>query len=205
MLQPSSPHASAPLPAAAPDSGTCTAFLGTRRIASGRAADLAAQLALVAPSYTLQDQMLVFDDDNGQQVDLPPPGMPIPAQPVQPAAEPPARPRGRPRLGVVAREVTLLPDQWDWLSRQPGGASATLRRLVLDARRAEGGRSRVRTAQEAAYRFMTAIAGNLPGFEEALRALFAQDQPRFDLLTRAWPEDVHRYAHKLAADAWEPA
>jgi len=182
--------------------GTCTAFLGSRCIASGRMAEVAARLASLAPSHALQDpgQILVFDDDSGQQIDLPAPGM---AEPAPAAAEAPARPRGRPRLGVVAREVTLLPDQWDWLSRQPGGASVTLRRLVLEARRVEGGRGQVRVAQEAAYRFMTAIAGNLPGFEEALRALFAQDQARFELLTRAWPEDVHRYAHTLAAGAWE--
>ena len=93
----------------------------------------------------------------------------------------------------MAREVTLLPRHWDWLNGQPGGASVTLRKLVDRARRENEGRDRVRQAQEATYRFMSAMAGNLPGFEEAARALFAMDSGRFTELIRGWPEDVRRY------------
>src|SRR4029079_4156101 len=68
------------------------------------------------------------------------------------AAEP--RGRGRPRLGVVAREGTLLPRHWEWLGTQPGGASVVLRKLVEEARRANGDADRTRAARDAAYRFM---------------------------------------------------
>jgi hypothetical protein len=108
------------------------------------------------------------------------------------------RGRGRPKLGVVAREVTLLPRHWDWLNTQPGGASVALRKLVEEARRTSGDRDRTRAAQEAAYHFMSAIAGDLPGFEEATRALFAYDRRRFGDLVAQWPEDVRDHAIRLA-------
>ena len=95
------------------------------------------------------------------------------------------RGRGRPKLGVVAREVTLLPRHWDWLNSQSGGASVALRKLVEAARLAGDDKDRTRHAQEAAYRFMTALAGNLPGYEEATRALYAADPARFDAINRA--------------------
>ena len=101
--------------------------------------------------------------------------------------------------GVVAREVTLLPRHWDWLAAQPGGASHALRRLVDDARRRDGGQSEQRMAQETAYRFMSAMAGNLPGFEDATRALFANDAARFMQYTETWPIDIRAHAQKLAA------
>jgi uncharacterized protein len=105
---------------------------------------------------------------------------------------------GRPRLGVVAREVTLLPRHWEWLSEQPGGASVTLRKLVEEARRSTAGATRIRQAQEACYRFMNTMAGNEPGFEEALRALYAPDSARFAALTEGWPADVRDHARGLA-------
>jgi len=100
---------------------------------------------------------------------------------------------------VVAREVTLLPRHWEWLNEQPGGASVTLRRLVEDARRSTAGETLVRRAREACYRFMNAMAGNEPGFEEALRALYAGDAGRFETLTEVWPVDVRDHARRLAA------
>jgi hypothetical protein len=103
----------------------------------------------------------------------------------------------------VAREVTLLPRHWEWLAAQPGGASVALRKLVEEARRAGAGRDRVRESREAAYRFISATAGDLPGFEEAARALFAGDVQRFTERTDAWPSDLAEYALALAADAWE--
>ena len=114
------------------------------------------------------------------------------------AAEDGARGRGRPKLGVVAREITLLPRHWDWLAAQPGGASATLRRLVENAKRDGGAEGRRRAAREAAYRFLSAVAGNLPGYEEALRALFAGDAARFETQMADWPKDVRAYALRLA-------
>ncbi|MDB5750693.1 MAG: hypothetical protein JWP65_1114, partial [Ramlibacter sp.] len=106
------------------------------------------------------------------------------------------------QLGVVAREVTLLPRHWDWLAAQPGGASVTLRRLVDEARRGAGGADAMRAARERAYRFLNAVAGNLPGFEEALRALFAGDAARFAEFAAAWPQDVREHAQAMAAGAF---
>ena len=112
---------------------------------------------------------------------------------------------GRPKLGVIPREVTLLPRHWDWLNSQPGGASVALRKLVEEARRANAGKDRIREAQEAAYRFLSAMAGNEPGFEEATRALFAGKRDRFEELTEAWPMDVRDHARKLAARSFGDA
>ncbi len=91
---------------------------------------------------------------------------------------------GRPKLGVVGREVTLLPRHWDWLSAQPGGASVTLRKLVEAARKQGQGEQKIRQTQDVAYRFMYAIAGDLPGFEEAARALYAWDLGRLEEIDR---------------------
>ncbi|KVE36609.1 DUF2239 family protein [Burkholderia sp. TSV86] len=116
----------------------------------------------------------------------------------RPAAEP--RGRGRPKLGVIAREVTLLPRHWEWLSTQPGGASVALRKLVDEARRTHARQDRNRQAQERAYHFMSAIAGDLPGFEEAARALFASDPDRLHASIAAWPDDVRSHTIALAYD-----
>jgi uncharacterized protein len=170
-----------------------TAFQDLHGVSAGSAEELAAFLR-TRP----QGEILVFDDATGAQVDL---DVRTPARTelvrTELAAVEP-RGRGRPRLGVVAKEVTLLPRHWDWLNLQPGGASVALRRLVDEARRTSGDRDRIRAAQEAAYRFMSAIAGNLPGFEEATRALFAYDRRRFAELIAAWPDDVRDYAVRLA-------
>jgi len=104
---------------------------------------------------------------------------------------------GRPRLGVVAREVTLLPRHWDWLGAQPGGASVTLRKLVEAARKSGQGDESVRRRQDAAYRFLHALAGDLPGFEEAVRALYAWDLPRLRDLTAHWPPDLRAQLDEL--------
>ena len=157
--------------------------------------------------------MLIFNDRTGHQVDLnlsgtdeevvarhaPPPQLsPIPQSRTTPPEAP--RGRGRPKLGVVPREVTLLPRHWDWLAAQPGGASVALRKLVEQARRDNEVRDRKRERQEAAYLFMCSLAGNLPGFEEATRALYADDRKRYAEQVASWPEDVRNYASRLA---WE--
>jgi hypothetical protein len=186
-----------------------TAFDGYRLIASGPLVDV----ALAVRSATQRDAdgpLLVFADATGSVVDLDLRGSPAElkiryasadapqSSPPQPTPAGETRGRGRPKLGVVAREVTLLPRHWDWLASQPGGASAALRRLVDEARRADGGETARRTARDAAYRFMSAIAGNLPGFEEASRALFAGDATRFHKHIAAWPADIGTHAAKLA-------
>lgn len=114
------------------------------------------------------------------------------------AADPAPRGRGRPKLGVVAREVTLLPRHWAWLADQPGGASVVLRRLVEQASRAGADKDRQRRHAERAYQFLQTIAGDLPGFEDALRALFAHDRARLEALLAGWPADVRAHALLLA-------
>jgi hypothetical protein len=164
----------------------CTAFCGVRRIASGELREVAAFAG---------QGVLIFDDETGELVDVDPRGI------GNPEPEAPRKP-GRPRLGVVAHEVTLLPRHWEWLYSQPGGASVALRKLVEEARRVNADKDRVRAAQEAAYRFMSAMAGNEPGYEEALRALFAGKRGAFEDCIRAWPTDVRDHAKRLAAGAF---
>ena len=184
-----------------------TVFRGTRRFASGPLAEVAVALKEAPQDVLFQ----VFDDATGRPIDIDTRGtieevitrsLPI-AGDDEGAPEP--RGRGRPKLGVVAREITLLPRHWDWLSSQPGGASVALRKLVEEGRRASGDRDRIRSAQEAAYHFMSAIAGNLPGFEEASRALFAYDRRRFGDLIAAWPKDIRDHVIKLAFADLDPA
>ena len=131
----------------------------------------------------------------------------LPAAGASAAAEdavvPGPRGPGRPKLGVVAREVTLLPRHWEWLSQQSGGASVALRRLVDEARRANKDKDRIRQAREAAYRFIAVMGGNKPHYEEAARALFASDAERFQAWTAAWPADVRDHARRLAEAAFE--
>ncbi len=114
----------------------------------------------------------------------------------------PRRGPGRPRLGVVGREVTLLPRHWAWLEAQRGNASATLRQLVDQARREGEEADSVRRAQDAAHRFCNAMAGDRPGFEEAMRALFARDGGRFNAETYPWPCDIRDHARWLAEDVF---
>lgn len=145
--------------------------------------------------------VLTFDDATGAVVDLDLRGSDAEVVARLGANEngaPAPRGRGRPRLGVVAREVTLLPRHWDWLAAQAGGASVVLRRLVEEARRADGGATEAKQARAAAYRFLSASAGDLPGFEEAARALFAGDREAFAARIASWPADVQTYAMRLA-------
>jgi uncharacterized protein len=186
---------------------TCTAFAGSKRVASGppQQVALAVKAALDANSAQL---LLVFDDLSGGAVDFDLRGTPqeILARLASVAPDPPAAPArgpGRPKLGVVAREVTLLPRHWDWLGAQPGGASVALRKLVDAARATHAGADRRRLAQQSADRFMSALAGNEPGYEEAARALYAGDRARFAQSMVAWPADVRDHALRLAAAAFE--
>jgi uncharacterized protein len=168
----------------APDQPTYTAFAGHRRLASG-APDGVAKAAAEAIARG-ESHVLIFDDRTGEQVELgPPSGDP---RIVARSAPAPKTGRGRPKLGVVAREVTLLPRHWEWLSSQPGGASAALRRLVEAASRL--GEDPSRRTRDRAYSVMSALAGNLPGYEDATRALFRDDESALRRAIDGWPEDV---------------
>jgi hypothetical protein len=166
---------------------TYTAFAQDMWVASGSREEIVGALRAM-PDMARASDLLVFDDEDGRQIDFDLRANPEPEVP---------RPRGRPSLGVVAREVTLLPRHWNWLGEQPGGASAALRRLVDAARKAEGdGHAR----RNAAYRFLTVMAGDRPGYEEAIRALYADDRARFEALAMPWPRAIRDHAAGLAWD-----
>lgn len=190
-----------------------TAFAGKRKVAAG---------SLHAVAQTLKElvtrepdaQILIFNDDNGQQVDLNLHGslaevlqrLPRPREPVTEVVAPTApRTAGRPKLGVVAREITLLPRHWEWLATQPGGASVALRKLVEHAQRDNKAVDEQRQARETAYRFMSALAGDEAGFEEASRALFAGQREAFLARVASWPADVREHVLRLAQAAWGAA
>lgn len=200
---------------------SCTAFCGARKMFSGPLGEVALQVKRALEGGAV-GAIQVFDDRSGRVVDLDLRGsdaeiverlsQPAPvyrgryrAAPASPGALPAGegqaeepRGRGRPRLGVVAREVTLLPRQWEWLATQPGGASATLRRLIDSERKKPDIRQQRRRAQEAAYHFMLAMAGDLPGYEDATRALFAGDPVALERHIADWPEDVRMHVLSLA-------
>lgn len=161
---------------------TYTAFEDHDVIARGDMAGMIAAQRAAAPRGV---NLLIYDDATGQVRDVDLRDVPPPA-------------RGRPKLGVKAREVTLLPRHWAWLGDQKGGTSAALRRLVDQAiKNADGARSDAQR-QKTAYAFLSSIAGDLPGFEDTTRALFASDWDSFAARMADWPADVRAYALQLA-------
>lgn len=185
-----------------------TAFIGQRGLGNGDLATLA-QAIKQAQEAGDKNTVLIFDEDSKPvEMDLRGSlGAVLKrlsnAADTAAASTPAEKPgRGRPKLGVTAREVTLLPRHWEWLNQQPGGASVALRKLVEDARRAQQPRDQARRSQEAAHRFMTALCGDLPDYEEALRAFYAGNKRRFSNLTADWPQDIRDHARKLATRAF---
>jgi hypothetical protein len=189
---------------------SCTAFAGMHCIATG---DLNSVATAVKQRMDAGEEnpILIFDDMTSEPVEvdfrgslkavlnrLPQPVAQVDA--VESATV--TRTPGRPKLGVTAREVTLLPRHWEWLATQPGGASVALRKLVEEASRASVNKDLIRQAQEATYRFMSAMTGNLPDYEEAVRALFAGQPQQFGVLTKAWPLDVRDHVRRLALRAF---
>jgi hypothetical protein len=191
-----------------------TAFDGKRKVAAGPL-HVVAQALKELVTHDPDAQILIFDDASGSQVDLnlhgslaevlqrlPRAATPAPVSQAPEHAPPPARTAGRPKLGVVAREITLLPRHWEWLATQPGGASVALRKLVEHAQRDNKVHDEQRQAREAAYKVMNALAGDAPGFEEASRALFAGNQPAFLDCVQDWPADVRQHVLQLAQQGW---
>jgi uncharacterized protein len=202
-----------------------TSFDGRRHLASGTlpTVALATKRALERGAA---GPVLIFDNRTGRSIDVDTRGaddeirarladqpgaggMPVAEPDTESAAhrqeDAAPRGRGRPKLGVIAREVTLLPRHWDWLGAQPGGASVALRRLVDEARRTHTQRDARRLAHERAYHFMSAMAGDFPGFEEATRALFADEASGFAMRVADWPADIRRHVEWLGfGDVTQP-
>ena len=166
-----------------------TAFAGDLCIATGDEEEVRATLLTMGDKA---QNLLLFDDATGRQVDIDLRG---------PGQENP-RGRGRPKLGVQPREVTLLPRHWEWLAAQPGGASVTLRRLVEAARKAAQAQPSPRAAMDAAYHFLTVMAGDRAGYEAAIRALYAADRIGFDQASQDWPRAIRDHGRALAEPAF---
>jgi uncharacterized protein len=192
-----------------------TAFVGSRRIGRGglsRVADAVKQSVDLGGA----EEILIFEDANGRPIEIDFRGSADDVQasvrraliaragPTATVEAESVRKPGRPKIGVVAREVTLLPRHWQWLGRQPGGASVALRRLVEEAAKDRSGQERRRQAQEAAYRFLSALAGDRPHYEDAVRALFAGDAAGFARHIASWPSDIQDYALVIGEDAFAP-
>lgn len=205
----------------------CIAFEGQRRIASGRLQDVAIATKPVVDQWASSvspPPILIFETATSEVIDLDwrgtlndvvhrlkvlGPVMDAPAQPQPPLPdaedgpnEPRGRGRGRPKLGVQAREVTLLPRHWEWLATQPGGASVALRKLVEAARKSSETADRVRRSGAVAYKFMSTMASHEASFEEASRALFAGNLIGFQACIARWSTDVQAHLMVIARDAF---
>lgn len=205
-----------------PAAAAYIAFEGQRRLALGSLAEVAAETKRVQDRGA-RGAILVFDARNAQLIELDLRGTVedvlrrLPPAPVVASSEQSdaarneaegagsgteSKGRGRPKLGVVPREVTLLPRHWEWLNSQPGGASVALRKLVEEARKVHARRDEVRVAREVSYRFMSAIASHIESFEEAARTLFAGDRDGFGQVLADWPKDVREHLLTLAEASW---
>lgn len=182
-----------------------TAFANHKRIASGEILDVVVKVKKFLKNDS-KTQILIFDDLTSNQVEVDLRGTTenvtrrLDALLANTDGEKKSGP-GRPRLGVTPKEVTLLPEHWEWLARQPGGASVTLRKLVEEAKKKNHARDLIRHAQEVAYKFMTVMAGDLPLYEEALRALYAGESKKFEKMIADWPRDIQEYVRNLANPA----
>jgi hypothetical protein len=181
------------------------AFDGDHCIASGNIVDVAAQVKQTLSAQP-QSQVLLFDLESSRHVEIDFRGSvaDVTAR-LKTSLSPESAPRGpgRPKLGVVAREVTLLPRHWEWLAAQPGGASVTLRKLIEDTRRKTSAKDDARERQESVHRFLSAMAGDKPHYEDVLRALYASDGARFHALIADWPLDVRRHVERLASELFQ--
>lgn len=190
---------------------TFTAFAGSQCIASGEIREV----VLRAKEWVARgddDPLLIFEDQTGNPIDFDLRGTPqeaverLASHPhIGPLLAGDSQPKrsgpGRPKLGVVSREVSLLPRHWEWLEQQRGGISVALRTLVEEAKKRGQSRDLARKAREAAGKFMWTMAGNLPNFEEASRALYAKDDTRLQTLTRSWPKDIKKHLARLVDEA----
>jgi hypothetical protein len=189
------------------DQRTYTAFEGTTRLFRGALPEVVVKVK-ERLGRAENSPVLIFSDDTGNTIDFNFQGSVkdvrkrlaifVSMQQSGPVSGP-----GRPRLGVISREISLLPRHWEWLASQPGGASATLRRLIDEVKKKSSARVSIKEVQERVYRFMSVIAGDLKGYEEALRALYKADRKNFLLHIHEWPADVRAHAIEMAKPVFE--
>jgi hypothetical protein len=185
-----------------------TAFAGVNILANGKLEDIALTVKRHLKKYS-NERILIFSDSTGKEMDLNLSGTEAAVLErlkmfrTTETPEPLTNGPGRPKLGVVAREISLLPRHWEWLETQAGGASAALRRLIDDARKNPSAKEIVQKSQERVYRFMTTMAGDLPNYEDALRSLYSKDKKNFQKLIYSWPADIRYHILKLADPIWE--
>ena len=179
------------------------AFADNKKIASGDIIDVALKVKKYTKDHA-DSAILVFDEITSSQVELDLRGtdeaierrLASLLEPEEKKCGP-----GRPKLGVISKEVTLLPQHWEWLALQPGGASVTLRKLIEEAKKKSFSKDQIRQAQDAVYKFMHAVAGDFPNYEDALRALYAADSRQFRKMISDWPKDVQEHLLKIGREA----
>jgi hypothetical protein len=186
---------------------SCVAVTGERIVAHGGVAEVAlAVKAALQADETLS--VLVFDAQAGRLIDFDLRGSDEEVigrltSEHEDKDETTKRGRGRPKLGVIAREITLLPRHWEWLGAQPGGASVALRKLVEAARMRDDQHVNVKHQQQVVDRFMCAALGNQPHYEDASRALYARNRDKFFRLTEEWPIELRDHVRWLAQPVFE--
>lgn len=179
-----------------------TAFASCKQIAFGECAQVLAQIGSM--TFPQDTSIRVFGDETGEclDFDLRVKVLTKSAMGKSALSTSVVRSMGRPRLEVVAGEVPLLPRHWEQFDRQPGGTSVALRRMVDEGRKIGQGRDSVRAPRETACRSMRNMAGALPGYEHAARALFRGNKALFEKAVAHWPADFGAQRSKPTAAGW---
>ncbi len=186
------------------DTDTFTAFYGNTQIATGLLADMLSKttsfLQEKQASRNDSETLLIFNERTGGQIDFDLRGS------IEDILERalPKRSAGRPKLGVTSREITLLPRHWQWLESQAKSASASLRLLVEEAMKQDGGEADIKKNLAVTDRIMMTMAGDLAHFEEASRALNQRNVERFEDSVASWPEDIKQYLLKRMYSSLKP-
>lgn len=179
-----------------------TAFLGDAILAQGNLEEVVLKIKKQMGKAD-HSEALLFNDSTGKVMDFNFQGT---REDVEkrlevyraPDSSPSRSGPGRPKLGVVSREVSLLPRHWEWLAAQPGGVSVTLRLLIEEAKKKSESSVTIKQLQERTYQVMFTLAGDLEGYEEAVRALYKKDRKNFLEHQSSWPSDVKKYILKVA-------
>lgn len=173
-----------------------TAFRGDTRIITDSLFNVA--LALQKQS---EMNVLVFNDQTGQQIDLDLSGSEDDLKQRYTEVEY-VKKVGRPKLGVISREITLQQKHWNWLDQQSSSASAVIRKLIDKELNDPSSESNIMLAKQAIDHFMLAMLGNMPNYEEATRALYQGNKSHFLALIHNYPKDLKVYLELKAQTAF---